>query len=169
MTLTQWIRSYVFNPMTRKMRSNKAHPLPPWLIILVTQMTTMLIIGLWHGWTVNFLIWGAWHGFGLFFHQQYYQITKNLITELQEHKRLLYHAYTILSTTVTIFFVMAGWIWFVIPSTGDALQFFSRLFLEGRYGKNFPYFLEISALSFDSPGTIFADSASSMAWKNQPL
>ncbi|GAP39906.1 MBOAT family O-acyltransferase [Flexilinea flocculi] len=128
MTLTQWIRSYVFNPMTRKMRSNKAHPLPPWLIILVTQMTTMLIIGLWHGVTVNFLIWGAWHGFGLFFHQQYYQITKNLITELQEHKRLLYHAYTILSTTVTIFFVMAGWIWFVIPSTGDALQFFSRLF-----------------------------------------
>ena len=128
MTLTQWIRSYVFNPLTRKLRSDKTHPLPPWLIILVTQMTTMLIIGLWHGVTVNFLIWGAWHGVGLFFHQQYYQIAKNWITGLQEHKRLLYRGYTILSTAATIVFVMIGWIWFVIPNTGDALQFFSRLF-----------------------------------------
>ena len=28
MTLTQWIRSYVFNPLTRSLRGNKTHPLP---------------------------------------------------------------------------------------------------------------------------------------------
>ena len=69
MTLTQWIRSYVFNPLTRSLRGRKEHPLPQWLIILITQLTTMLLIGLWHGISVNFVIWGLWHGVGLFFHQ----------------------------------------------------------------------------------------------------
>jgi len=128
MTLTQWIRSYVFNPITRKLRSDKTHPKPQWLIILVTQMITMLLIGLWHGVTLNFLIWGAWHGAGLFLHQHYYQATKNWIINLQGHNRFLYHVYTFFSTAITILFVMTGWIWFVIPKTGDALQFFSRLF-----------------------------------------
>ena len=34
-------------------------------------MTTMLVIGLWHGVTANFVIWGAWHGLGLFIHNRW--------------------------------------------------------------------------------------------------
>ena len=37
MTLTQWIRSYVFNPLTRALRANRERPLPQWLIILITN------------------------------------------------------------------------------------------------------------------------------------
>ncbi len=73
MTLTQWFRAYVFNPLTRflrtlRLRSGQAlrRPLPIWLIILLTQLTTMALIGLWHGITWNFVLWGLWHGVGLF-------------------------------------------------------------------------------------------------------
>ncbi|MBG0787128.1 MAG: hypothetical protein H0S79_18695, partial [Anaerolineaceae bacterium] len=45
MTLTQWFRGYFFNPITRKLRRNKKLPAP--LIIFITQMSTMLVIGLW--------------------------------------------------------------------------------------------------------------------------
>ncbi len=31
----------------------------------------MLLIGLWHGVTPNFLIWGAWHALGLFAHNRW--------------------------------------------------------------------------------------------------
>ena len=62
MTLTQWFRGYFFNPITRSLRRNKKLPAP--LIIFITQISTMLVIGLWHGITPNFVIWGLWHGLG---------------------------------------------------------------------------------------------------------
>jgi D-alanyl-lipoteichoic acid acyltransferase DltB (MBOAT superfamily) len=65
MTLTQWFRAYFFNPLTRFLRTRK-RPLSPGLIILLTQVSAMLLIGLWHGVTVNFALWGLWHGLGLF-------------------------------------------------------------------------------------------------------
>ena len=45
-TLTQWIRSYFFNPLTRALRS-RSMAMP--LIIIIGQLGTMLLIGLWHG------------------------------------------------------------------------------------------------------------------------
>jgi D-alanyl-lipoteichoic acid acyltransferase DltB (MBOAT superfamily) len=64
-TLTQWFRAYFFNPVTRFLRTRK-RSLPPALILFLTQSTTMLLIGLWHGITWNFALWGLWHGLGLF-------------------------------------------------------------------------------------------------------
>jgi D-alanyl-lipoteichoic acid acyltransferase DltB (MBOAT superfamily) len=64
-TLTQWFRSYFFNPFTRFLRTRK-RPLPPVLTLLLTQSATMLLIGLWHGITWNYALWGLWHGLGLF-------------------------------------------------------------------------------------------------------
>ena len=65
MTLTQWFRSYFFNPFTRALRSAK-QPVPAVLVILVTQIATMVLIGLWHGVALGFVLWGLWHGIGLF-------------------------------------------------------------------------------------------------------
>jgi D-alanyl-lipoteichoic acid acyltransferase DltB (MBOAT superfamily) len=59
-TLAQWFRAYIFNPLTRFLRG-KPEFFPAWLIILLGQLSTMLLIGLWHGITWNFAIWGLWH------------------------------------------------------------------------------------------------------------
>jgi D-alanyl-lipoteichoic acid acyltransferase DltB (MBOAT superfamily) len=47
MTLTTWFRSYFFNPLTRSLRGGKK-PLPVPLVIFITQILTMVLIGLWH-------------------------------------------------------------------------------------------------------------------------
>ena len=125
MTLTQWIRSYVFNPLTRSLRGKKEHPLPQWLIILITQLTTMTLIGLWHGVSVNFFIWGLWHGFGLFFHQLYSRRTG---AWLRTRSSAFQKGYTLFSTLLTVLFVSLGWVWFVVPETAGALGFFGSLF-----------------------------------------
>ena len=125
MTLTQWIRSYVFNPLTRTLRGNKEHPLPQWLIILITQLTTMLLIGLWHGVTLNFVIWGLWHGIGLFVHQLYSRKTGAWLRSMNNGFQKVY---TVCSTLLTILYVSLGWVWFVVPDFTGAAAFFGRLF-----------------------------------------
>jgi len=75
MTLTQWFRSYFFNPLTRALRSAQRQ-LPTPLIILVAQLSTMVLIGLWHGVTANFVLWGLWHGIGLFVHNRWSEFTR---------------------------------------------------------------------------------------------
>jgi D-alanyl-lipoteichoic acid acyltransferase DltB (MBOAT superfamily) len=130
MTLTQWIRSYVFNPLTRKLRSNKQRPLPQWLIVLLAQSVTMGLIGAWHGVTFNFLIWGAWHAFGLFIHQLYNDRMKDRLLALQQRPQI-YQLYTLLSWLLTFLFVALGWVWFVLAEPGDAMAFY-RTLLMGR-------------------------------------
>lgn len=130
MTLTQWIRSYVFNPLTRKLRSNKQQPLPQWLIVLLTQFVTMGLIGAWHGVTVNFLIWGAWHALGLFIHQLYNERMKDRLLALQQRPRR-YQLYTLLSWLLTVLFVALGWVWFVLAEPGNVITFY-RMLLMGR-------------------------------------
>jgi D-alanyl-lipoteichoic acid acyltransferase DltB (MBOAT superfamily) len=125
MTLTQWIRTYVFNPLTRSLRGNKDHPMPQWLIVLITQLTTMLLIGLWHGVTGNFVIWGLWHGSGLFIHQQYSRKTGGW---LRTKSSTLQKSYTVFSTILTFLYVCLGCVWFVVPDFAGAVSFFGRLF-----------------------------------------
>jgi D-alanyl-lipoteichoic acid acyltransferase DltB (MBOAT superfamily) len=53
-TLSTWVRDYLFMPMIRGTRSR--------LEIYVALMFTMLILGLWHGASWNFVIWGGYLG-----------------------------------------------------------------------------------------------------------
>lgn len=124
MTLAQWFRAYVFNPLTRALR---ARELPVPVIILITQAVTMVLIGLWHGITLNFIIWGAWHGLGLFIHNRWADFTKPRAALLDSRPRLKRLAH-IAGVVVTFHFVALGWVWFVLPTPDLALGVFGRLF-----------------------------------------
>ncbi|MFN8427896.1 MAG: MBOAT family O-acyltransferase [Anaerolineales bacterium] len=76
-TLTQWIRSYFFNPFNRWIRGYKS--IPAWTMLLLGQLATMFLIGLWHGITVNFILWGIWHGLGLFIQNRWSDFAKEAI------------------------------------------------------------------------------------------
>jgi D-alanyl-lipoteichoic acid acyltransferase DltB (MBOAT superfamily) len=113
-TLAQWFRAYYFNPLTRLLRGR---PLPPALIIFLTQLTTMILIGLWHGITWNFVAWGAWHGLGLFAHNRWSDFTKPRAAMLDSRpglKRLARWAGVLL----TFHFVLLGWVWFALADPG---------------------------------------------------
>ncbi len=63
MTLTQWLTNYVFNPIvvifarTEKLSLEKVQ--------VIAFFITFLVAGLWHGTTLNFLIYGILQGFGV--------------------------------------------------------------------------------------------------------
>lgn len=125
MTLTGWIRNYCFNPLTRALRKRKA---APWLIILIGQLVTMGLIGLWHGVTVNFLIWGLWNALGLFIHQLYADHILKKVRPALSARPWLEKIYTAAATVLTFQFVALSWIFFALPRFDLALTFLRRLF-----------------------------------------
>ncbi len=120
MTLTQWFRSYFFFPLTRYLRGNKRLPVP--VVIFSTQFSTMLIIGLWHGVTVNFLIWGAWHGLGLFLHNRWHAAVGPRLASLQAEKPVYSGLVKLSGVLSTFAFVSLGWVWFALPEPASALK-----------------------------------------------
>jgi alginate O-acetyltransferase complex protein AlgI len=122
-TLAQWFRTYVFNPLTRALRGR---PLPAAAIIFIGQLTIMLLIGLWHGVAFNFVAWGLWHGLGLFVHNRWADYTKPRANALDGRPRLKRAAHW-LGVVLTFHFVALGWVWFALPSLGLGLSVFARL------------------------------------------
>jgi alginate O-acetyltransferase complex protein AlgI len=123
-TLTQWFRAYFFNPLTRALRSSKKKlPIP--IIIFMTQIGTMILIGLWHGVTWNFFLWGLWHGLGIFFHNRWSDLTKARFIVLPIRWQKVLNLGGIL---LTFHFVALGWVFFALPSPVISSAFFMKLF-----------------------------------------
>jgi D-alanyl-lipoteichoic acid acyltransferase DltB (MBOAT superfamily) len=125
MTLAQWFRAYYFNPLTRWLRTRPAK-LSIGLVVFITQLSTMMLIGLWHGVTINFLMWGAWHGLGLFIHNRYLEWLRPYQDALEARPRLA-QAMRLTGWAATFVFVMLGWVWFALPGFGQAITFFGKL------------------------------------------
>jgi alginate O-acetyltransferase complex protein AlgI len=124
MTLTQWFRAYFFNPVTRALRSAKK-PLSIPVIIFITQLGTMVLIGLWHGVTWNFILWGLWHGLGLFVHNRWSDLTKARFVKLSSRWQKTLNMSGVL---LTFHFVALGWVFFALPAPSVSVHFLQVLF-----------------------------------------
>lgn len=125
MTLSSWVRFYVFFPLSRSLLRLKRRPNPT-LVVLIAHLSTMIVIGLWHGITVNFLIWGVWHGLGLFVHKLWSDRTRKHYRQLQQHlfrKR----AWMAAGMVLTFHYVALGWVWFSLPDFSTAADVFLKL------------------------------------------
>jgi len=126
-TLAQWFRAYFFNPLTRWLRS-RPEPIPMWAVILVGQVGTMLLIGLWHGLNWNFVLWGLWHAAGLFIHNRWNELVQPRLQPLTAKP----WAAAVLAgagTLLTFHYVTLGWVWFALSS--PSLSWNSLLLLAG--------------------------------------
>ena len=123
MTLTQWFRAYFFNPVTRALRSGKKKFSIP-SIVFITQMGTMVLIGLWHGVTWNFIAWGVWHGLGLFVHNRWSEWTKGRFALLSIRWQKVLNVGGVL---LTFHFVAIGWVFFALPSLSISGHFLQAL------------------------------------------
>ncbi len=150
MTLTQWFRAYYFNPITRWLRTIKissifsprrnegiegnSYSIPPALIIFFTQFSTMVLIGLWHGVTWNFVLWGAWHGLGLYIQNRFSDAMRPRYAVLEERAARsrgalrLQRGWSVLSTLFTFHYVALGWVFFALPDPGLSLRVLGKLF-----------------------------------------
>jgi alginate O-acetyltransferase complex protein AlgI len=127
-TLSTWFRNYFFTPLSRTLMATplKANRNA---IILIAQLSTMILIGLWHGAAINFVLWGAWHGIGLWMHRV---ITERprvkawdaFVAERPMLARIV-HAGSVLAT---FHYVALGWIFFALPDLRLIGRAFGMLF-----------------------------------------
>jgi D-alanyl-lipoteichoic acid acyltransferase DltB (MBOAT superfamily) len=126
MTLTQWFRTYFFNPLTRALRSgSQSVPVP--MILLTTQISTMVLIGLWHGVTAGFVLWGLWHGAGLFIQNRWSDYMKDHMPawgKTPGGQALLHYS----GVFLTFNFVSLSWLFFTLPTPASVWQVMAILF-----------------------------------------
>jgi alginate O-acetyltransferase complex protein AlgI len=119
MTLTKWIRSYFFYPLTRVLRSNGNFSV--FGVLLITQVSTMVLIGVWHGVSWGFVIWGLWHGIGLLVQNRWSTFFKSRFSTL-ELPSLLDPLPAGVGTFLTFHYVALGWVWFVTPDLSQGWE-----------------------------------------------
>ena len=110
MTLSAWFRDYVFIPLEWQRRKLK------WLKQFMNALIVFLLTGLWHGFSINFVIWGLMHG-GM----TALENSKTVGKKLKQAARPLQHAYTLL-------IVLFSWVFFRSPSFEFALGWLKALF-----------------------------------------
>ncbi|PJF30475.1 MAG: hypothetical protein CUN51_07430 [Candidatus Thermofonsia Clade 1 bacterium] len=112
-TLSTWFRLYFFTPASRELLRT---PLKAWRegVVLLAQLSTMILIGLWHGATLNFVLWGAWHGAGLWLFRQWSARTASWDAFVQA-RPFLARIVGVLSVLTTFHYVALGWIFFALP------------------------------------------------------
>ncbi len=111
MTLSRWIRDYVFTPLSF---ATRAHPQwrPFWLIV------AMGLCGLWHGAQWTFVLWGVWHGIFLAAQQ----------TALKPLFSSTTRVAVVAGWLITMVVVFAGWLLFRAPSLAVATGHLKALF-----------------------------------------
>lgn len=113
MTLSAWFRAYFFMPASRELLRT---PLKAWRegVVLVAQLSTMILIGLWHGASLNFVLWGAWHGIGLWLFRQWSARAARWDAFVQARPPLA-RLIGVLSVLLTFHYVALGWVFFALP------------------------------------------------------
>jgi alginate O-acetyltransferase complex protein AlgI len=123
MSLTQWFRGYFFNPLVRTLRGWQ---ITPTVALFVTQVSTMLLIGIWHGVTWNFVLWGVWHGLGLFVQNRWSEWVRPRFAGRSLSPRAQ-KALQLGGVLLTFHYVALGWVWFVLPTPAMAGQVLLRM------------------------------------------
>lgn len=116
-SLTRWLPRHVYIPLGGN-RCSKARQ-------YCNIMITFLVSGLWHGANYTFLIWGGLHGGA--------QIAEKAAgvdpKGRHSNKKWLLKAKP-LRILVTFVFVAFAWIFFRMPTIGDAFNFIGRIFTD---------------------------------------
>jgi alginate O-acetyltransferase complex protein AlgI len=122
MSLSFWIRDYMFFPMATMYREM-------WWRTLVLALS-MVLFGIWHGATALFLLWGCYHGLLLVLHRQWQGLQRKLNWNPRQA------IVTPASWLVTTALISLGWIMFRSGSLEQAKQMFSAVFSAG-YSSHF--------------------------------
>lgn len=123
MSLSFWIRDYVFLPLAMLRRE-------VWWRNLAL-VVAMVLFGLWHKASVLFLLWGGYHGVLLVLHRQVQQVERRF--EREPPARI----WTPLSWVATMALVNLGWILFRANSLPEARQMLAAALSLTSYGSRF--------------------------------
>jgi alginate O-acetyltransferase complex protein AlgI len=122
MSLSFWIRDYVFFPLAVLRREIW------WRHVVL--ILSMVLFGLWHRASVLFLLWGAYHGVLLVSHRLVQQVERRLNWQADEK------LWNLLSWITTLALVSLGWIFFRANSWSQAKQMLSAIGSPLGYGSH---------------------------------
>lgn len=115
MSLTGWFRDYVFIPLGGSRGS-----------FLKTTLNTFIVMsltGIWHGASLNFLVWGVYHGIGLVLLRIYGITLGSRIPEQWRNSKLS----LVMSVFLTFHFVVIGWVFFA-TDFNQSIYVISKMF-----------------------------------------
>jgi alginate O-acetyltransferase complex protein AlgI len=119
-TLSTWFRDYVFIPM--EVAGKNARNVT--LRAAGNLIVTMLLVGLWHGASWNFVIWGGMHGAALAAHRGW--TAWHPLASLTHH-RAFQSVWALFSRLLTLGVVLLAWVFFRAQSLTDAGCYLGRL------------------------------------------
>jgi alginate O-acetyltransferase complex protein AlgI len=142
-TMSTWFRDYVFLPLEFGSRRTRNANVRASRNIFVT----MLLCGLWHGASWNFVAWGGLHGVALAVYQVYKSLRRRKVPQLT---RSAFHPGTLVSRVLTLSVVMVGWIFFGTESLAVGFKYLWRMVTWNTDGVALgsPYILPLAALMF---------------------
>jgi D-alanyl-lipoteichoic acid acyltransferase DltB (MBOAT superfamily) len=131
-SLSTWLRDYLYIPLG----GNRQGTLQTYRNLFIT----MVLGGLWHGASWNFVFWGGLHGVALALHKAWRSLNP---FERAFDNKWFAAGWTLVSRALTLSVVLVGWIFFRAESWGDATTFLQRLFFVESSGTHFtsPYIL----------------------------
>ena len=108
LSLSTWLRDYLYIPLGGNRKGS--------VRTYINLALVMLLGGLWHGASWNFLIWGGIHGGYLAF-------------ERAQGKESIYHKLpALLQIVITFFIVLIAWVFFRADTLADAAQYLKCMF-----------------------------------------
>jgi alginate O-acetyltransferase complex protein AlgI len=131
-SLSSWFRDFLYIPLGGSRKGN--------VRTYVNLMITMLLCGLWHGSSWNFVLWGGLHGASLGIHRIWKAWLPLDSSNLPRGVRL---AEQMFSRLLTLGVVLVGWIFFRAQSLPAALQCLTRIMTWSHAGTRLisPYIL----------------------------
>lgn len=117
-TLSSWLRDYLFTPLSLKMRhwGNGG--------IIASLMLTFFLCGLWHGPSWTFVVWGGLHGLAMTWDVLISKRRKKL------KKKIRKPLYTFFSWLVTFHLIIFMWVFFRAQDFQTAFTMFGRVFTD---------------------------------------
>ncbi|MFO1313545.1 MAG: MBOAT family protein [Burkholderiales bacterium] len=115
-SLSFWFRDYLYIPLGGSRKGDTR--------TYVNLMTTMLLCGLWHGASWNFVFWGCLHGIALAAHRAWKGWG---ITEILERNSTSRACWNVVSRILTLGLVLIAWIFFRATSWSEAWLYLDRL------------------------------------------
>ncbi|MEW9698219.1 MBOAT family protein [Paenibacillus sp. SI8] len=117
-SLSTWLREYLYISLggnrKGKVRQN------------LNLMIVMLLGGLWHGASWNFVVWGGLQGIGLVAHKMYFE-------KILKKKEITHPVYRFFAWLLTLVFVCTAWVFFRSVSFSNSWIILGKMYGFGEY------------------------------------
>ena len=167
-SLSTWLRDYLYIPLGGSRKGQKR--------TYLNLIITMLLGGLWHGASWNFILWGSLHGLALAAHKlwrhklvrpdppeeqpafQTRGVYQNFVESMARSTAVLP---TFISVSLTLLFVMVGWVLFRVRDGGPILTIYSKMLFWDTPGSTWLHIPSLVAITLVIMGHLIG------RWRNE--